>query len=260
MPPRRKPPQPTYVIDEEFTAMDTTALKSNLATYRERFNDFKSKRNYIQMDRDMVQGFYDNTRKEIEDLKIQIINKETESQKLEEEHQMEVRVYLHKVKQLEYEQEKTNKEIENDGEDAKKKETEYFDQRLTDMTKDKLKLKSEYTTKEKDNIISVTKLEERNDKTYDVYEKQFNLKLKDLIAKYESRLVKLREELELKLKVEIHELEERKNLHINELINNHEKAFAELKKYYNDITAENLNLIKSQKVIVKFLVFLLKNS
>lgn len=260
MPPRRRPQQPTYVIDEEFTAMDTIALKASLATYRERFNDLKSKRNYIQMDRDMVQGFYDNTRKEIDDLKIQIINKESESQKLEEEHQMEVRVYLHKVKQLEYEQEKTNKEIENDGEEAKKKETEYFDQRLTDMTKDKLKLKSDYTTKEKDNIVNITKLEEKKSKYYDTYEKEFNLKLKNLIAKYELRLVKLREELELKLKVEIHELEERKNLHINELINNHEKAFAELKKYYNDITAENLNLIKSQKVFIFILyIYLMKN-
>jgi hypothetical protein len=65
--------------------------------------------------------------------------------------------------------------------------------------------------------------------------------------KYESRLQRLKEELELKLKVEIHELEERKNLHINELMNNHEKAFTELKKYYNSITQENLNLIKDQK-------------
>jgi len=61
------------------------------------------------------------------------------------------------------------------------------------------------------------------------------------------RLKKLREDLKLKEKVEIHELEERKNLHINELMINHEKSFAELKKYYNDITAENLNLIKSHK-------------
>lgn len=28
---------------------------------------------------------------------------------------------------------------------------------------------------------------------------------------------------------------------------NHDKAFAELKKFYNDITSENLNLIKQQK-------------
>ena len=37
---------------------------------------------------------------------------------------------------------------------------------------------------------------------------------------------------------------------------NHDKAFTELKRYYNDITAENLNLIKAQKVeIFKFYVF-----
>jgi hypothetical protein len=211
------------------------------------------------MDRDMVQGFYDNTRKEVDELKIQISNKETEAQKLEEDHQMEVRVYLHKVKQLEYEQEKTNKDIENDGEGAKNFETDNFDQRLTDMTKDKLKLKSNYMDQEKQNIVNVTKQEEKNQKVIETYEKEFNTKLKDLIAKYESRLAKLREELDLKLKVEIHELEERKNLHINELINNHEKAFAELKKYYNDITAENLALIKSQKVIKKTKLGILLN-
>jgi len=49
----------------------------------------------------------------------------------------------------------------------------------------------------------------------------------------------------LKLKVEIHEIEERKNQHINDLMRNHEAAFAELKAYYNDITRENLGLIKA---------------
>ena len=152
-----------------------------------------------------------------------------------------------------------NKDIENDGEGAKNFETDNFDQRLTDMTKDKLKLKSNYMDQEKQNIVNVTKQEEKNQKVIETYEKEFNTKLKDLIAKYESRLAKLREELDLKLKVEIHELEERKNLHINELINNHEKAFAELKKYYNDITAENLALIKSQKVIKKTKLGILLN-
>lgn len=61
---------------------------------------------------------------------------------------------------------------------------------------------------------------------------------------YKERLRKLKENLELKLKVDIHELEERKNLHINELLINHEKSFQELKKYYNEITSENLELIK----------------
>lgn len=49
------------------------------------------------------------------------------------------------------------------------------------------------------------------------------------------------------MKVEIHEIEERKNQHINDLMVNHENAFREMKQYYNDITRENLDIIKGLK-------------
>lgn len=54
----------------------------------------------------------------------------------------------------------------------------------------------------------------------------------------------LQRELSLRMKVEIHEIEERKNLHVNDLMINHENAFREMKQYYNDITKENLDIIK----------------
>lgn len=49
------------------------------------------------------------------------------------------------------------------------------------------------------------------------------------------------------MKVEVHEIEERKNQHINDLMKNHQEAFNEMKAYYNDITKENLELIKMHK-------------
>lgn len=58
----------------------------------------------------------------------------------------------------------------------------------------------------------------------------------------------LREEMELRRKTEIHEIEERKNSQINALMKNHEKAFSDIKNYYNDITLNNLALINSLKV------------
>merc|ERR1719502_1451317 len=57
----------------------------------------------------------------------------------------------------------------------------------------------------------------------------------------------LREDLDLRRKMEILEIEERKNNHINELMKKHEKAFGEIKNYYNDITHNNLDLIRSLK-------------
>ena len=47
---------------------------------------------------------------------------------------------------------------------------------------------------------------------------------------------------------------QRKNGQINALMKNHEKAFSDIKNYYNDITLNNLALINSLKVrcIVQF--------
>ncbi len=41
---------------------------------------------------------------------------------------------------------------------------------------------------------------------------------------------------------------QRKNGQINDLMKNHEKAFGDIKNYYNDITLNNLALINSLKV------------
>jgi hypothetical protein len=79
-------------------------------------------------------------------------------------------------------------------------------------------------------------------------EKSLNDERKILIETYERKLNELKDELELRMKVEIHEIEERKNQHINDLMKNHEEAFKEMKEYYNDITRENLELIRMHKV------------
>merc|ERR1712048_128370 len=75
------------------------------------------------------------------------------------------------------------------------------------------------------------------------YERQ----AKEIEAKYEKKMRTLREELELRRKTEIHEIEERKNGQINTLMKNHEKAFSDIKNYYNDITLNNLAHINSLK-------------
>ena len=66
-----------------------------------------------------------------------------------------------------------------------------------------------------------------------------------LIAKYDNKMMMLRKELELRTKVQVHELEERMNQHINDLMSNHQASFQEMKAYYNDVTRENIELIKT---------------
>lgn len=76
---------------------------------------------------------------------------------------------------------------------------------------------------------------------------ELELQKEDLINSYEIKLGELKEELELRMKVEIHEIEERKNQHRNDLMMNHQTSFKEMKDYYNQITRESLELIKVLK-------------
>lgn len=69
----------------------------------------------------------------------------------------------------------------------------------------------------------------------------------EIRQKYEQRMDTLRDDLELQRKAEIHEIEERKNGQISALMRNHEKAFGDIKNYYNDITLNNLALINTLK-------------
>jgi len=72
--------------------------------------------------------------------------------------------------------------------------------------------------------------------------------LKDSQRLWEKRLKKIKEDLDLRLKIEIHEIEERMNAHINGLLRQHEQDYSDIKKYFRDITKDNIQLIKNQKV------------
>ena len=81
----------------------------------------------------------------------------------------------------------------------------------------------------------------------------FERQAKEIETKYEKKMRALRDELDLRRKTEIHEIEERKNGQINTLMKNHEKAFSDIKNYYNDITLNNLALINTLKVTYGYL-------
>jgi chromosome segregation ATPase len=76
---------------------------------------------------------------------------------------------------------------------------------------------------------------------------EFEREARELQGAYEDRSVRLREELTRASEDEIRGIEKRKTSHIRSLIGSHEKAFADLKLYYNEITHSNLDLIKSLK-------------
>jgi len=207
----------------------------------------REERNYFQLERDKINTFWEISKKELEDRKAELRNKDREMEELEERHQVEIKVYKQKVKHLLYEHQNNVSQLKEEQERALKLQLEEHRLRESESKKDKRSLKLELKELELAHEDAIRELKQENDKNVTKLRQQYEREVKELQSKYELKMKLLRDDLELRRKVEILEIEERKNNHINELMKKHEKAFGEIKNYYNDITHNNLDLIRSLK-------------
>jgi len=222
-------------------------LKETSAHLRTELEHEREERNYFQLERDKINTFWEISKKELEDRKAELRNKDREMEELEERHQVEIKVYKQKVKHLLYEHQNNVAQLKEAGEMALKLQLEEHRAREAESKKDKRSLKLELKELELAHEDAIRELKQENDKNITKLRQQYEREVKELQHKYDRKMKLLRDDLELRRKVEIIEIEERKNNHINELMKKHEKAFGEIKNYYNDITHNNLDLIRSLK-------------
>ena len=235
------------VEDDGLEGVSLEELKGQLHEYKDSNRKEMEERNYFQLERDKINTFWEITKKELEEKKAELRNKDREMEEMEERHQVEIKVYKQKVKHLLYEHQNSITQLKTDLEMATKLLQDEHRVRERELKEDKRSLKMELKELELSHEDFVRNLKESHDKQITHLRGEFEQQAKELQSKYDKKMKNLREELEGRRKLEIHEVEERKNYHINELMKKHEKAFGEIKNYYNDITHNNLDLIKSLK-------------
>ena len=233
--------------ETEYDSMDLEMLQEVVPMLKQQLAKCTLDRNYVQLERDTIQMFYDITKGEVADVERQIAAKDREMELMEDNHRVEVRVYLQKVKHLEYEHNNNLRNIAVEGEHFMTEEHENHDNRAYELKKTKKSLKLELAEREWSNAEEIKQVKQQHAKNLLKMREGFEGQLGELSDRCGKRLEQLAADLELRRKVHIHEIEERKNLHINDLMRNHEKAFGQMKSYYNDITNDNLKLIKSLK-------------
>jgi len=235
--------------------MDLESIRETVPMVRQHLEKAMLDRNYVQLERDTIQQFFDITKREVKEMELAIQAKDREMEMLEDNHRVELRVYQQKVKHLEYENRLNVKTIISDGTQLLEGEQTSHQEREKDLLRRKEQLKFEEMEVELVNASKVADMRQQQDKQMAKLRSQFEDSLSELVTRCEGRLNVMARDLELRRRVEVHEVEERKNQHINDLIKNHKKAFGNMKEYYNDITSGNLQLIKSlQKQVAEFKV------
>jgi len=230
--------------EDEFMTMRGEQLENTIANLREKLSNAKMQRNTLQIEKDMIHDFYMNTREEIKELESQIKNFDTKMQEEEEKHNTLVISHMQKVQHHEYEHQEAIDVVKAEGTEIMAEEDKHHTTTESTNRNGKQNKKEDYVRNDQANISEIESETKKHQQNLDNLESQLNEHKKNLILMYEAKLEALNKELALRMKVEIHEIEERKNLHINDLMINHENAFREMKQYYNDITKENLDIIK----------------
>lgn len=207
----------------------------------------KHMRNYFQLERDKILKFWEISKKELENLQNELLNADHELEDLEAKHQIELKVYKQKVRHLLYEHKMQVQEVKARSEKELAESTLEHQQRVTELRREKQVLHAEMDVGMNEFDEKVTGERDQHSRVMNVKAAGFEKSLDDARNRYEEKISRLRSELELRRRAEVMEIEERKNEHINELIKKHEAAFQEMKSYYNQITSNNLDLIKSLK-------------
>jgi hypothetical protein len=96
---KKEEPEP----EDQYMTMRGEELEINIANLKEKLQDMKIRRNYLQIEKDMIHDFYHNTREEIKELDARIVNFDTKMQDAESKHRTDIISHMQKVKHLEYE-------------------------------------------------------------------------------------------------------------------------------------------------------------
>ncbi|XP_051726992.1 dynein regulatory complex subunit 4 isoform X1 [Ctenopharyngodon idella] len=258
MPPKRKSSNkspkgktPTVVDGLSTEEMSKEQLEEHIVRLREELDREREERNYFQLERDKIHTFWEITRRHLEENKCELRNRERELEEAEERHQVEIKVYKQKVKHLLYEQQNMLSELKAESvvstKQLQKKHAVLENHLQKDMRNLKVYLKEQELSSE--NVLKSIYL--KHDEEITDLRNDFARQVREIGSKYEKRMQKLRQEEDLRRKTEIHEIEERKNSHINMLMKNHEKAFRDIRNYFNDIVYKNLDFITSLKEELK---------
>lgn len=240
------------VEESEYDTMDLEMLREVVPMLRQQLEKSMLDRNYVQLERDSIQEYFDITRREVHELQLSVTAKDREMELLEDNHRVEIRVYQQKVKHLEYEHRNSIQSVIQEGTGLLENEQVSHEERERELLRTKEQLKFERMEMELVNSAKVAEVRQQHEKQLVKLRQQFQDGLQELQSRCDGRLQQLETDLELRRRVEVHEVEERKNQHINDLVKNHRKAFGQMKAYYNDITGGNLKLIKSlQKQVVE---------
>ena len=215
--------------------------------------------NEFQQQREKLNYFWIVEKKKLEDKRADLRNKHREVQDLEEKHQVEIKIYKQRLKHLLHEHQANVTVRKTEAEVALKMAQDDDREQQSDIKGERRVVNLALREIELTHDEYIRGLKRDQDQKITFLRHEFERKANEVQKLYEARMKKTRDALDRRRKDEIKAIEDRKLVMIEQLMAEHQKEFTDIKNYYNDITHNNLDLIKSLKEEVKELEMIERN-
>ncbi|VDD75326.1 unnamed protein product [Mesocestoides corti] len=227
--------------------MTREELEAHLGRVREELEREREDRNYCQLERDKVMTFWEISKHQLMEKTAELRAKQQELEELAERRERELAAYRQKAKYLEAAHASEIAELKAEmvkavNLAAEEASANAQSSRLVDEA-----LRNEQCAHE--NLIR--KIQMDNEKGMHELRRDFERQSDEERRVHEEKMQQLYERMDLQRRTELQTTEERKNKQISVLIQNHEKAFMEIKNYYHDVTVNNVNLINDLKKAIE---------
>ncbi|XP_061729626.1 dynein regulatory complex subunit 4 [Cydia pomonella] len=250
MPPKGGKPKkaPVIIIDGVDTSeMTREKLEQFILRVKDELDKEREERNLFQLERDKIRTFWEITRQQLDEARAELRNRERVTEETQEENEALLETEKQKIKHLKYEQQAAAAALRAENLVALKAAKEEHGEQELELLNDKRALRKEIKEKQLAAQDELRRAKLMHAEELSKTRAHFEEKARQIEDKADKKLQETKMELTIKHRTEIAEVEERKNKQMSELIAHHERAFSDLKNYYNDITLNNLGLISSLK-------------
>ncbi|XP_031628683.1 dynein regulatory complex subunit 4 [Contarinia nasturtii] len=246
MPPKKK--KGTAVIDGvDTSSMTRDQLEKFSHNLKNEVEKEREERNYFQNERDQLRTFWEITKNQLEDAKLEILAKQRQVEQAEEQAELDVKHIAQQMKHLQYENQNRIAEIRAENMTQLKLAQEDHGLQELELLNDKRELRRLLREKDEMTELQIQQLKMEQSEEMSKERDHFQQQIRKMIELYEKRLEQYICSSETKHKMEMDEIDERKSNQIMKLIKEHEESLADIRNYYTDIVQNNLTLIGSLK-------------
>lgn len=132
---------PTVIEGISTEEMTKEQLEEHIVNIREELDREREERNYFQLERDKINTFWEITKRQLDEKKAELRNKDREMEDSEERHQVEIKVMKQKVKHLLYEHQNNLAQLKSEAQLELKLNNESNDESQSGLRGDKRHLK-----------------------------------------------------------------------------------------------------------------------